>query len=58
MDEETKEYVEGHVISLVEHLDARRVGPFNIVAMLQMAGFERDEAVELYRKGTLAWGTV
>ena len=55
MDQETKQYVEGHVISLVEHLDAQQIRPFYIVAMLQMAGFERSEAVELYNKGTLAW---
>ena len=42
-------------ISMVEMLSAQGVRDGAIVELLQLLGFKRDEAVEIYRKGTMAW---
>ena len=44
------------LISLVEHLDAKGYSPFEIMMELMlMRSVPRSEAVEIYRRGTLAW---
>lgn len=42
-------------ITYVEHLDARKVWPYDIVNYLMHIGYSRSDAIELYRLGTLGW---
>lgn len=51
------EEARGWVISFIEHGNGQGHGPVYLVNLLIQGGFEYNEAVELYRQGTLAWKT-
>lgn len=43
------------LISWVEILDSEGYSPLWLVKQIEIRGFSRPEAIELYREATLAW---